>query len=139
MTAKEYLNQAYWLDRRINSKLEQISALRETATKATSVMNDTPVSHSRNVQSMQETIAKIVDMEHELDREIDALVDLKREITQIIKSVPSFEYKTILELRYLTFKSWSEIATLMNYDVRYVYKMHGRALKKIDELLERGQ
>ena len=64
---------------------------------------------------------------------------ISREITQIIKSVPSFEYKTILELRYLTFKSWNEIATLMNYDVRYVYKMHGRALKKIDELLERRQ
>ena len=25
MTAKEYLSQAYWLDRRINSKLEQLS------------------------------------------------------------------------------------------------------------------
>lgn len=29
MTAKEYLNQAYWLDRRIDSKLEQLSALQD--------------------------------------------------------------------------------------------------------------
>ena len=35
MTAKEYLNQAYWLDRRIDSKLEQLSALKDMATKTT--------------------------------------------------------------------------------------------------------
>ena len=37
MTAKEYLNQAYWLDRRIDSKLEQLSALKDMATKTTSM------------------------------------------------------------------------------------------------------
>ena len=40
MTAKEYLNQAYWLDRRIDSKLEQLSALKDMATKTTSIMSD---------------------------------------------------------------------------------------------------
>jgi alpha-beta hydrolase superfamily lysophospholipase len=74
MTAKEYLSQAYRLDKRIDSKLEQLSDLRDTTTKATAVMNNTPVSHTRNVHSLQDTIAKIVDMEHELDRDIDALV-----------------------------------------------------------------
>ena len=39
MTAKEYLNQAYWLNRRIDSKLEQQSALRDLATKTTAVMD----------------------------------------------------------------------------------------------------
>ena len=39
MTAKEYLSQAYWLDRRINSKLEQLSSLNDIATRSTSVMS----------------------------------------------------------------------------------------------------
>ena len=63
MTAKEYLNQAYWLDRRIDSKLEQLSALKDMATKTTSAMNDDVVSHTRNVHSMQDVIAKIIDMQ----------------------------------------------------------------------------
>ncbi len=33
MTAKEYLNQAYRLDQRINAKLEQVSSLNQLATK----------------------------------------------------------------------------------------------------------
>ena len=35
MTAKEYLSQAYRIDQRINSKLKQVSSLRELSTKAT--------------------------------------------------------------------------------------------------------
>ena len=52
MTVKEYLSQAYRIDQRINSKLEQVASLRALATKATSTLSDTPPSGSRNVQSM---------------------------------------------------------------------------------------
>ena len=129
MTAKEYLSQAYWLDRRIDSKLEQLSALRDTTTTATAVMNDTPVSHTRNVFSLQDTIAKIVDMESELDRDIDTLVDLKRDLMKQIKDVKNPEHQTLLELRYLCFKSWDYIADAMGYGINNVFKMHAKALR----------
>jgi hypothetical protein len=66
MTAKEYLSQAYWLDRRINSKLEQLSSLNDIATRSTSVMSDDVVSRTRNVHAMEDVIAKIVDMKAEV-------------------------------------------------------------------------
>ena len=80
MTAKEYLSQAYWLDRRINSKLEQLSSLNDIATRSTSVMSDDVVSRTRNVHAMEDVIAKIVDMKAEVNAEIDRLVDLKRDM-----------------------------------------------------------
>jgi hypothetical protein len=42
MTAKEYLEQAYRLDQRINSKLEQVASLNELASKATSTLTGMP-------------------------------------------------------------------------------------------------
>lgn len=48
MTVKEYLSQAYRIDQRINSKLEQVASLRALATKATSTLSDTPPSGGRN-------------------------------------------------------------------------------------------
>ena len=110
MTAKEYLNQAYWLDRRIDSKLEQLSALKDMATKTTSIMSDDVVSHTRNVHSMQDVIAKIIDMQAEINADIDRLVDLKRDIMQVVKTVDDPELQTLLELRYLCFKDWQDIA-----------------------------
>lgn len=131
MTAKEYLNQAYWLDRRIDSKLEQLSALKDMATKTTSVMSDDVVSHTRNVHSMQDVIAKIIDMQAEINADIDQLVDLKREIMQVVKAVQNPEHQTLLELRYLCFKSWEEVAEELGYNVRHIYRLHDEAVEQI--------
>ena len=98
MTKKEYLNQAYWLDRRIDSKLEQLSALKDMATRTTSVMSGEVVSHTRNVSSMQDVIVKIITMENEVNADIDRLVDLKAEIMRVIKAVASPEAKPRLAL-----------------------------------------
>ncbi len=131
MTAKEYLNQAYWLDRRIDSKLEQLSALRDLATKTTGVMSDDVVSHTRNVHSMQDVIAKIIDMQNEINADIDRLVDLKQEIMHTIKSVKNPEQQTLLELRYLCFKSWEFVAEEMGYNVRHIYRLHDEAVEQV--------
>jgi seryl-tRNA synthetase len=128
MTAKEYLNQAYHIDQRINSKLEQVQSLRELATKATTTLSDTPPSGSRNVTRMSDLIAKMVDLEEEINADIDDLVDLKAEITAAIKSMHNPDYETVLELRYLCFKSWEEIAGAMHYHRKYIFELHRNAL-----------
>ena len=40
LSAKDYLSQAYRIDQRINSKLEQVMKLRESVTKATATLSD---------------------------------------------------------------------------------------------------
>ena len=135
MTAKEYLNQAYRLDQRINSKLEQVLSLRELTTKATATLSDMPSGGSRNVYRMQDIIGKIVDLENDINRDIDALVDLKREMVTIIKSVADPECQTLLELRFLCFKTWEQITVEMNYGIDNIYRLHRKALKMVDDLL----
>ena len=129
MTAKEYMEQARYLDMQINSKIEQIRNLNELATKATTVYSDMPHSPNRNTSRMEETVVKII------DRDIDALVNLKREIMRVVNRIESAEYKTILEMRYLQFKKWEQIALLMSTDLRWVYRMHGRALNEVQKII----
>lgn len=130
MTAKEYLNQAYRLDQRINSKLEQVTSLRDLTTKATATMSDMP-GGSRNVYKMQDIIGKIIDLENEINADIDQLVDLKREMVSAIKAVEDPEYQTLLELRYLCFKTWEQIAVEMNYSIQHIYRLRDKALTQI--------
>lgn len=131
MTAKEYLGQAYRLDQRINSKLEQVLSLRELTTKATATMSDMPGGGSRNVYKMQDIIGKIVDLENEINADIDKLVDLKREMVAAIKSVADPECQTLLELRFLCFKTWEQIAVDMNYSIQHIYRLRDKALKMV--------
>lgn len=131
MNAKEYLGQAYRIDQRINSKIEQIASLRNLATKATSTLSDALPSGTRNVHRMEDTIVKIVGMENELNTDIDRLVNLKKEIMSVIKSVENPEQQTLLELRYMCFKTWEEIAVEMDYNIRHIYRLRDEAIKKI--------
>jgi len=132
MIAKDYLAQTYRIDQRINSKLEQITSLRELATKVTSTISDMPHNPSKNLHSMESIILKMVDLENEINSDIDELVDLKRDIFTMIKGIKNPEYQTLLELRYLCFKSWEQIAVNLGYEIRYLYKLHGRALDECE-------
>ena len=103
MTAQEYLSQAYRIDQRVNSKLRQVDSLRDLATRATSTMGTEPVSGTRNVHRLADTIDKIVDLENEINNDIDRLVDLKREVMATISKVQDTNALMLLELRYLSF------------------------------------
>lgn len=131
MTAKEYLGQAYRLDQRINSKLEQIRSLNELAAKCTSTITGMPKNPSHSTSMMEEAVGKIVDLQAEIDGDIGQLVDLKRDMVSIIKAVQNTEYQTLLELRYLCFKTWEQIAVAMGYNLRHVYRLHDEAVESI--------
>ena len=132
MTIKEYLSQAYRLDQRINNKMEQISRLHDLAINATSTIKENCVCDSGNKQRMENNIVKIVDLEREITQDIDTLVDLKKDIMALIKTVKNPEYQTLLELRYLCFKKWEQIADEMDYDLRWIYRLHNKAIKKLN-------
>ena len=135
MTAKEYLNRAWNVDQRINSKLHQLDSLKDMATKATSTLGTEPVSGTRNVQRMADTIDNIVALENEINDDIDRLVDLKRDVIKTISKVQDTNCLTLLELRYLSFKSWDDIAAEMNYTSRWVHIMHSKALAAVEKIL----
>lgn len=135
MNAKKYLGQAYRIDQRINSKLNQAKALRDLTTRVTSALGTEPVSGSRNVHKLSDTIGRIVDLEKEIDSDIDRLVDLKRDIMATIGKVQNPSCLTLLELRYLSFMPWDEIASEMNFSLRWVHILHAKALAIVDRIL----
>ena len=89
MKAKEYLSQAYRLDKRINSKLDQIASLSELATKCTSTLTGLPRNPNRGGSTVADAIGNVIDLQVEINNDIDRLVDLKRELVKVIKCHPA--------------------------------------------------
>ncbi|MBC2723239.1 DUF1492 domain-containing protein [Desulfosporosinus sp.] len=133
MNVKNYLSQAYWLDQRINNKLEQVANLRDMATKATASIHAERVSGTKQRSPMENAIVKIIDLEHDINNEIDKLIDLKREIVSVINKVQLPEHGILLELRYLNFKTWEEIADIMNFSWRNIHYVHSKALIAVEK------
>jgi DNA-directed RNA polymerase specialized sigma subunit len=131
ISAKEFLSQAYRIDQRINSKLEQIQSLRELATKATATLTDAPPSGTRNFHRMEDVICKMLDLENEINTDICVLVDTKQRIVTAINGVDKPEYQTVLELRYLCYHTFWQIGEELNADASTVFRWHDKALNKI--------
>lgn len=134
MTAKEYLSQARFLDMRIKSKIQQIESLNDLATSCTAVISDMPRNPNRGGTKMADAVMKIIDLQEEIKKDMNELVELKREIMGVIKSVSNIEYQTLLEKRYLCFLSWEKIAVELGYSIQHTYRMHDAALKEIGDI-----
>lgn len=130
--AKNYLMKAYRIDIRISNKLEQIALLNALATKATSVISDMPGSPNRNIHKTEDVIVKIVDLQEEVKADMEGLVDLKKQIMDSINQVEDPELRTLLELRYLSYLSWEQIAGEMYYGIDNIFKLHRKALDQIE-------
>ena len=129
MTAKEYLRQLSRKDARINALIERQRRYRELAERRTAVYRDTPGGGRRCSSSVEEYVAKIIDLE--IDRRIDEYVDLTREIEAAIDRIPDGRYRDVLRFRYVNGWTWEKIADEMGYDERWVRRLHGWALLKI--------
>lgn len=134
MNAKEFFQRNYYLEQRVNSRLRRLSDLRQLAGRVTSSLGREPVSGSADVHKLDGTIAKIVDMECEINEDIDHLVDAKRETMSVIRQVEHPDQQLVLELRYLDFKSWPSIAEEMGLSPRWVQTLHERALATVENI-----
>jgi DNA-directed RNA polymerase specialized sigma subunit len=132
MNAKDYLNQAYRLDEKINSDVEEAARLHEMATSIGSLAYGEKVqtSPSGDAPFVRPT-EKIELMENQIDREVDLLVDLKYQIRSVIAAVENKDEQMVLRYKYLHFDTWEKIGELMKADARTVRRWHGEALKHV--------
>ena len=137
MTALEFLQQAYMLDQQIQTKLQQISSLRSLAESMRSFTAKEPVCHTKHVTALEDAVIRIMEEEQELNAEIDRLVDLKREIREVISEVRDLNLRLVLEKRHLCFESWLQIGREMGRTDRWAQMKHRMALVVVQGILDR--
>lgn len=135
MTAKEYLSRYHLINIRINQKIDQQRQLRELAT------NISPSSgggHSSSGVSdkVGMAVAKIATLEQEINAEIDELIRVKAEIEHTISAVADERLRLILIARYINGNRWEQIAVMQNIELRWLYRLHGRALSEVSKIID---
>ena len=132
MTPREYFQQAIGLDRRINSYLRQAEQLRSMVTRISApAMGDRVKSSRPNEAPYVRTIEKIITLEEKINEQVDALVDLKAELSIIIDALPSPDEQAVLRCHYLCGMNWEDIGTEMGVHPRTVRRWHEAALNHV--------
>ena len=133
MTAKEYLSQARLLNIEINSYMDELANLNKLVNSVPGCKFDTErVDGSKSLESpFMKYLIKINEMEQKIKKEVSRLVDLKAEISLVIVNVENTSYQILLRSRYISCKTWDEIAKSMYCSLDNVYKMHRKALQLV--------
>lgn len=134
---KEFLQQVKLCDAHINNKLEELAHLKDLTVRITATLKQDVVSGGGNHDKIGDAVAKIVDLETEINQAVDEFVDKKREVSKVVEQVTKSEYLTILYKHYFfPYESFEKIACDMGYDYRHVTRLHGYALQAVGKLMK---
>ena len=126
MTTKDWLNRGWALDR-------EITALESAKRRA----YDRCVSGVASVSGAPGGgLSRYADFAAQVDAQIDKLIDIKQEIAAVIVEVPDTTLRTLLTKRYLNFEKWEKIAVDLDRTLRWVMRLHGRALQAAEKILK---
>ena len=85
--------------------------------------------HGSGGSDMSGYAAKLDELLRDLDEQAQRCIDIRKEIVKKIEAMQDETEKLVLRLRYIHGKKWEEIAVEMDLDIRWVYRLHGRALQ----------
>jgi hypothetical protein len=134
MTAKEYLSRAYNLRRSIATQEIRLEELRTQAEHITADINGMPRGSGQS-SPVERIAVQIADLSMELELDWLDLIQYQEDISKTINAVSDPILNQILSLRYLSYKPWSEIADTLHYTIGHTFKLHRKALGKVDVIL----
>ena len=131
MTKKEF-REIIYLDHLINSKLRLLESLKSNRlqVKGMQIKSDV-VQVSKQGNRQEDLIIRILDLEKEITKDIDKLIDEKKRAKAVIDELDG-PYRLVMTMRYLECMKWEEIAYRLDYSIQAVYKIHGQALKRVE-------
>lgn len=136
MTAKEYLRQYEYADRRVRRLEEEYRDELLMVDAIRSASDNDGMPHGSGISKpTEERALKLADKHLKL---IDARVEavLKRqEVFELIDDIDGIEGDLLFE-RYIKLRKWEEICILLHYSWQGVHKVHRRALAIIESRLK---
>ena len=126
MTAKEFLRRARAVDRRVDEAQERVERLRAKL-EAGRLSRVTGMPRGGGAD-WTETADRLIELEQAVNRSTRELVRWKLAAIDAIRAVEEPRLAEVLELYYIDGLTWEQVANRMGLDLRWVYRLHGRAL-----------
>ena len=136
MEAKEYLKQIKTLDIKIKNKSLELEDIENKMKGVTGISYEEKTSGSVNNKSPQEKLVhKYIAYKDELEKDINKLAKCKSQAMNLIDKIEDADCLDVLYKRYFQFKKWEQIAIEKNYSYQGICKIHGKALKSLNKVL----
>lgn len=136
MTGKEYLFQLIKIDEYINALLAEKQTAFDEATHITPMLKGDVRVQTTDKNSQEQKMIRVCEYDLMIDREIDRLVDLKREAMEILQDMGCQLHKTILIYRFFRNMPMEKIAETLGYERTSVFRHYAEALNEFEENMQ---
>lgn len=131
------LNRGYRAKERIAARQERIESWRQIAESITANPENASSGGGYPSSKTENCVVSIMALEEEIKDEIIEIASFEHTASEIIQElVDDPNFKTVLELRYLSYLRWEEIAVRMGYTFRWTQELHRRALEALRGIAE---
>lgn len=131
---KNYLSQAYYIDKRVNTLQDELTMLESKLERCTA--SYTSIRGCGNQPTFEYNLDKVMKYREMLNHEIDNLIEHKRSIKQTIAKLCNDKERLILYKKYINFQTFESIADDLDITPRQVYKIYKKSLENLQEFIE---
>ncbi len=78
---------------------------------------------------------ELSELEKNINQRILALYRILAEISAAVEQVEEPLLRALLTERYVNGKGWEQVAEAMNYDIRWLYRLHKKALGQVEKVI----
>lgn len=132
MTVKEFLRSVRSQDNLLRAYEQELEDLRRRAYSISSPRLGDKI-QANHLVTLDEIVAKIEQQAAKVNAACDELIDKRDQAKALINKVDDESIRCVLYRYYILIQTWEQIAVEMNYTIRWVYKLHGKALQDLEK------
>lgn len=126
-----YLNQYRIMHIEIDQITKELQRWQDLATRISPSYSDMP--HGGGSDRVQTAAVEVAELTEQLNEKIHQAIMVQENIKKLLESLDDIKLRQLMSYRYINGMRWEEIAVRMDFNYRWVLRLHRKALNQISE------
>lgn len=126
-----YLNQYRIMHIEIDQITKDLQRWQDLATRISPSYSDMP--HGGGSDRVQTAAVEVAELTDKLNQKLHQAIMVQENIKKLLESLDDIKLRQLMFYRYINGMRWEEIAVRMDFNYRWVLRLHRKALNQISE------
>lgn len=127
----EKLKRYIYLYQEIEILLEELERAKSCRERMTQLLSDVPKGGGSDGTMLETATERIIEIETRIAGQVQQLTQERMETDEMISSIDNQRMRMIMQMHYISGKTWEQIADALFMDIRWVFRMRKKAIKKL--------
>lgn len=115
----------------IDQITKELQRWQDLATRISPSYSDMP--HGGGSDKVQTAAVEVAELTDKLNRKLHQAIMVQENIKKLLESLDDIKLRQLMFYRYINGMRWEEIAVRMDFNYRWVLRLHRKALNQISE------